>query len=180
MVGFAGAPPPPAGQPGQPVPQGQPAQPGVKNANLAVNPKGAQQKPKQKDKLGSRPIPGESLTAKPGNMPWEKPPQFSDVDKALEFVWDQMHERNHALKLIALLDKGIPVDGLVNGILQSGFAAGKWTVDMKILMVKPVIGMVLSFADAAGLTDKIKLRTRKKSKSAEELENIITMKTGAA
>ena len=40
------------------------------------------------------PVPGQSLTDTPGNYPWEHPPQFTDLNKAAEFVWDNLHEEN--------------------------------------------------------------------------------------
>ena len=40
------------------------------------------------------PVPGQSLTDTPGNYPWEHPPQFTDLNEAAEFVWDNLHEEN--------------------------------------------------------------------------------------
>ena len=36
------------------------------------------------------PIPGQSLTDKPGNSAWEHPPQFTDTAEAAEYIWDKL------------------------------------------------------------------------------------------
>ena len=36
------------------------------------------------------PIPGMSLTQEPGNMPWENPPEFSDIYDVMQFYLDRI------------------------------------------------------------------------------------------
>lgn len=143
--------------------------------NTEIDPKVFQQKRKPPS-MFSAPVPGESLTGKPKNMPFEHPPQFTDIEEATEFVWDQLNNRNTTLQLLALLDKQTPVDGLAKTILFTGFASGKWTPDLAILMVKPVVAMIVAIGKGAGIN--VRMRIRKKSKSQENLEAIINMDTG--
>jgi hypothetical protein len=42
------------------------------------------------------PIPGQGLTDKPGNYPWEHPPQYTDTQEATEFVWEKLTD-SHSL-----------------------------------------------------------------------------------
>ena len=53
------------------------------------------------------PVPGQSLTDKPGNYPWEHPPQYTDSQEASEYVWDKLTEPLFAQQVIAMLDAGI-------------------------------------------------------------------------
>ncbi len=126
----------------------------------------------------SAPVPGESLTSTPKNMAFEKPPQFVDMEEASEFIWDQMNKRDNTLKLLAMLDKQVPVDGIAKTILFSGFASGKWTPDLAVLLATPVISMIMAIGKAAGIT--VRNKTKKKSKSQEDLETILSIDTGKA
>ncbi len=145
--------------------------------NLQIDPK-ALQPERTTQRRGSAPIPGESLTSEPGNMPFEHPPQFVKLEEASEFVWDQLNKRDNTLALLAMLDKQIPVDGLVNTILSSGFATGKWSPDLAILMAQPVAAMIIALGKSAGID--MRMKTKDKSKSQENLEAIINLDTGTA
>ena len=142
---------------------------------LQIDPKALQQQRKPPSRF-SAPVAGESLTSAPQNMVFEKPPQFTDLETATEFVWDQMNKRDNTLKLLAMLDKQIPVDGLAKTILFSGFASGKWTPDLAVLMAKPVIAMIITIGKSAGID--VRNKTEKKSKGQKDLESIINIDTG--
>ncbi len=144
---------------------------------LQIDPKALQQQRKPQNRF-SAPVAGESLTSTPQNMVFEKPPQFTDLETATEFVWDQMNKRDNTLKLLAMLDKQIPVDGLAKTILFSGFASGKWTPDLAVLMAKPVIAMIMTIGKSAGID--VRNKTEKKSKGQKDLESIINIDTGKA
>ena len=144
---------------------------------LQIDPKALQQQRKPPSRF-SAPVAGESLTSTPQNMVFEKPPQFTDLETATEFVWDQMNKRDNTLKLLAMLDKQIPVDGLAKTILFSGFASGKWTPDLAVLMAKPVIAMIMTIGKSAGID--VRNKTEKKSKGQKDLETIINIDTGKA
>lgn len=143
--------------------------------NIQIDPKALQPERKTPSRF-SAPVPGESLTGTPRNMPFEQPPQFTDLEEATEFIWDQLNKRDNTLKLLAMLDKQIPIDGLVNTILSSGFASGKWSPDLAILMVKPVVAMVMALGKSADI--EMRNKTNKKSQSQKELEEIINIDVG--
>ncbi len=143
--------------------------------NPQINPKALQPQREPPSRF-SAPVAGESLTSTPRNMVFEKPPQFTNTKEATEFIWEQLNKRDNTLKLLAMLDKQVPVDGLVKTILFSGFASGKWTPDMAILMAKPVIAMVMALGKSAGLD--VRVKTEKKSQNQKDLESIININTG--
>lgn len=143
--------------------------------NLEIDPKALQPERKPPSRFSS-PVPGESLTSTPRNMAFEQPPQFTELEAATEFIWDQLNKRDSTLKLIAMLDKQVPVDGLVKTILFSGFASGKWTPDLAILMAKPIAAMIMGIGKSAGID--VRRRTEKKTENQKELEEIINIETG--
>ena len=98
------------------------------------------------------PVPGQSLTDTPGNASWEHPPQYTDLDEAAEHVCDRIHDPEKLEQLILLLQSGISVEGLVKGILFSGFMDGKWSIDLGLLLAEIIFNQVL----AIGMKSKIK------------------------
>ena len=92
------------------------------------------------------PIPGQSLTKEPGAAPWEKPPQFVDIDDAMQFVFERVTEPRAAHKLLALMEAGVPVTSIVETILKTGFMEGKWTPDLMLLMIKPLAAVLIKIA----------------------------------
>lgn len=97
----------------------------------------------------SKPIPGQSWTTTPGNSPWEKPPQFTNVDKAMDFLIDRLLNDTQITKICMLLKKKVPVELLVQTLLFTGFAEGKWTFDLMVLLAKPLTGLILTLYSKA-------------------------------
>jgi hypothetical protein len=97
------------------------------------------------------PIPGESLTQSPKNMPYEKPPQFYKLEEAMSFLFNQLLEPQYFKQLMKLLDAGMSVEAVVRTILFGGFTMGKWTPDLAMLMYKPLMLTIVTLAKAAGL-----------------------------
>ena len=98
------------------------------------------------------PIPGQSLTDTPGNAKWEHPQQFVKVDEAAEYIWDRLHDEKLLEQVIAMLKEGIPVEALARMVLFGGFAEGKWTPDLAILLAEIVFKQII----AIGMAIKIK------------------------
>ena len=98
------------------------------------------------------PIPGQSLTDTPGNYPWEHSPQFTDLNKAAEYMWDNLHEENKLEQTLLILKSGASVEGLTRGILFTGFVDGKWNVDLALLLAEIIFNQIL----AIGVKAKIK------------------------
>ena len=86
----------------------------------------------------SGPIPGHSLTTPPKSQPWEKAPQFNNVDDAMDFIIRSTMKPKKIAKLVNLLKQGVPVEGLVRTILFAGFTEGKWSMDLMILLGETV------------------------------------------
>ena len=89
------------------------------------------------------PIPGESLTNTPGSAAWEHPPAHAKVEDAIELIENRIMERENGMRLLTLLDIGIPIEALVKIITFSGFLEGKWTVDVA-KMLDPLVAMLLA------------------------------------
>jgi len=89
------------------------------------------------------PVPGESLTNTPGAAAWEHPPTHSKVEDAIELINDSLMDKKNGMRVLTLLDIGIPLEALVKVITFSGFLEGKWTVDVA-KMLDPLVAMLLA------------------------------------
>lgn len=120
------------------------------------------------------PVPGQGLTDKPGNYPWEHPPQYTDTSEAADYVWDRLTQPQFAEQVIAMLDAGIPVEAIGRIIIFTGFAEGKWTPDVAFIITEPVMKMIAAVGIHGGVK-KIRMSmqdlTNKKS-----LQSIVQIK----
>jgi len=120
------------------------------------------------------PVPGQGLTDKPGNYPWEHPPQYTDTSEAADYVWDKLTQPQFAEQIIAMLDAGIPVEAIGRIIIFTGFAEGKWTPDVAFIIAEPIMKMIAAVGIHGGVK-KIRMSmqdlTNKKS-----LQSIVQIK----
>ena len=86
----------------------------------------------------SGPIPGQSLTKKPGNYPWDKPSKFNNVDEIIELHLDDLSEEDSIDNLLLILERGLPLNVLVETYLTSKVSEGMHSIDVSIL-VAPVL-----------------------------------------
>lgn len=98
----------------------------------------------------SRPVPGQSLTDTPKNAAWEHPPQFTDVNKAMNYVFDQVILPQHLRMFLSFLEKGKSIEDMARIILFTGFSQGKWSPDLAMLMSRPLVFLLSGIAHRAG------------------------------
>src|SRR5229473_1537612 len=99
------------------------------------------------------PIPGSSLTKEHGSMPYEHPPQFTKLSDAVNHLMDQLTEPMYMKQLLQLMDAGIAIEAIARTLIFTGFTLGKWTVDLGMLMYKPIMLALLAIAHRAGFKD---------------------------
>tara|TARA_Y100001963_G_C6690876_1_gene404573 strand:- start:424 stop:948 length:525 start_codon:yes stop_codon:yes gene_type:complete len=100
----------------------------------------------------NRPIPGESLTRDPDDpMPSEKPPEFTNIREASEFIFEQLTSEESYEEIIRLIAGGMPLMAIAQTILFSGFEKGKWNPDLVMLLIEPVVYMLMALAERADI-----------------------------
>lgn len=102
-------------------------------------------------KTPSAPIPGESLAHPPGSFPWDRPPQFTKPEDAINFIWKNLIKPSQLPKMLHLLENGATVADMTKGTLVAGFQKGLWTVDLMMLIDHNVFLMIATLAEKAGI-----------------------------
>lgn len=103
------------------------------------------------------PLPGQSLTDKPGNAAWEHAPQYTNAHKACQFIFSQLMDPKIGPKTLMLLKAGAPIEWVAHSILFGGFGKGMWTPDLIVAMAKPVAAMLIMMAKRAGIKYRLKI-----------------------
>ena len=90
------------------------------------------------------PIPGQSLTDRPGNAAWEHPPQFAEPNEALEYIHGRLMDIEGAARVAMMLETGIPVEAIARTIVFAGFMEGKFSPDVGFLILETVMKMIMA------------------------------------
>lgn len=102
------------------------------------------------DIMFSSPIPGEGMTSDPSTpKPWETPPEFVEVEKAQEFLFERIMENGE--EFVGLMADGIPIENIATTIVVGGFQEGKWNPDLVLLLAEPTMYILLFLAEQAGV-----------------------------
>lgn len=94
----------------------------------------------------SGPIPGENFTSDTKNYPWHRPPQFTSMNEAFEYLAENLMDEDVSTSILTMLEIGVPVSRLTDMIITAGIGGGKFTVDYGLLMAGPLSHMICLMA----------------------------------
>lgn len=115
-----------------------------------------------------RPIPGSSLTSDPDNpAPYERPPEYTNIHKASEWIFGQLIQEENYQQLIQVLLEDMPVMDVTQVLLFRGYMEGKWDGNLMMLLVEPTAYIVLALAERAGV-DPVIFRGEEEDEASEE------------
>jgi hypothetical protein len=98
------------------------------------------------------PIPGMSLTTDPENpMPHDRPPEFTNLHKALNYIFENAIEEENYSRFIKLMADGFPLMEVVQTVLFGGFYEGKWTFQLMNLLIEPTTYIFLALCERADI-----------------------------
>ena len=92
------------------------------------------------------PVPGHSMTDEPKKWPWDKPPEFTDPDEAVEFIADKIQKPEVKENFLRLMVSGISIEQIVNTIALGGFSDGRWSPDIAEIIKTPVSVILIDIA----------------------------------
>lgn len=118
-----------------------------------------------------RPIPGSSLTSDPDNpAPYERPPEYTNIHKASEWIFGQLIQEENYQQLIQVLLEDMPVMDVTQVLLFRGYMEGKWDGNLMMLLVEPTAYIVLALAERAGV-DPVIFRGEQEEEASDEFFN---------
>ena len=115
------------------------------------------------------PIPGQSLTVEPGSVPWEKPPQYVNIDDVASFYSEKLDNPEAIYELMSLLEKGIPILTIVNTMIKASIMKGYHTVDTGFLVTPIIVEIVKTLADLNDVSYKVSAEDIAKERTVSPL-----------
>jgi len=101
---------------------------------------------------GKRPIAGQSLANDPENpAPYEKPPRFTSVHEASEYLWESFIEPEIYKNLMESVSQGVPIMNIVQAVLFTEFQQGTWNPDLMMMLFEPATYMIMALAERQDL-----------------------------
>ena len=116
-----------------------------------------------KGPLFEGPIPGMGLTHELGGRPWQKPPQYTTVDEALEYYLPKFSDPDLMDQLLDVMELGIPLTTIADAMQSGSVMEGLHTIDVGILILPFLVEMISYVGDLAGIeytmgTSKVKIK----------------------
>ena len=100
----------------------------------------------------NRPIPGQSLTTDPENPnPWEKPPEFVNLDEGLRYLLEVITQKEVYASLMDMIARKTPLMEITQVLLFQGFTEGKWNPDLMMILAEPLCYMLLALAERSDI-----------------------------
>ena len=101
-----------------------------------------------------RPIPGQSLTTPPKGAPYERPPEITDPMEALDYHLDKIDDADTIQQAMFLLELGIDIVTLTEGILRGGVLGGIHSIDVSLIIAPILHEHIKGYADALDIQYK--------------------------
>ena len=102
----------------------------------------------------STPIPGQSLTKEPRSYAWEDPPKYSKPEDALMWHMDRLEEPERTKAVLTLLELGLDVVTLTEGVLRGGVVQGIHNIDVSLIIAPIIHEYITGTTSAAGIDFK--------------------------
>lgn len=107
------------------------------------------------------PIPGENFTSDTKNYPWHRPPEYNDLDKAIDGVAKKLLSEESATGILSMVQAGMTIAALTDTFLTSGIGAGKWTPDFALLLAGPTSHIMCLMCEGYGIEYDLGLEEKK-------------------
>lgn len=92
------------------------------------------------------PIPGENYTSDTKNYPWHRPPQYTNMNEAFEYLAEHLMDEDVSTGIITMLEMDVSVAELVDMIITAAIGGGKFTLDYGLILAGPIAHMICLMA----------------------------------
>jgi len=123
------------------------------------------------------PIPGQSLTAPLGDRPWQNPPEYVEVEDALEYYIPKVLDPEFSVELLDIIEMGIPLTTIANSLQLASVMEGKHSIDVGILVIPVLVELMITLADANEV-EYVSGMSREKEKGLSNAQIALAKKKG--
>jgi hypothetical protein len=117
-----------------------------------------------------KPIPGQSLTNNPEQpRPFEGEPEFTKFKDALDYIASELLQEDVYTAIVLALGDGVPVTDMAMQIGYAGFKEGKWNPDLMMLLMEPLMYLLMSLCEKAGIEYRVDSEDNPDGESDESL-----------
>ena len=121
------------------------------------------------------PIPGEGLTHKLGDRPWQKPAQYTTVDEVIPFYVERIRNPDFTPQLLKVIRLGFPLTTIANSFQLASVMEGKHTVDVGILVIPVLVEMMMAIAEANDVEYVSGMDREKEKGNFKEIKDLIAI-----
>lgn len=123
-----------------------------------------------------RPIPGQSLTNSPDSpYPWEQPPEFTEIQPAIESLYVSLTEDDAYEAIVDLIDADNTIADAAQVVLYAGFQEGLWNPDLMTLLIEPTMYLIMGLVERAGRLEYKIDREPEVEDEEDKLEKVTAM-----
>ena len=105
-------------------------------------------------RMFSGPIPGQSLSREQKLRPFERPPEITHPEDALQMHLKKMNDVDFLDNAMTILEMGLPVRMLVSGILRSAVMEGMHNLDVSLIIQPTLEKFIGDIAEATNTPHK--------------------------
>jgi hypothetical protein len=100
----------------------------------------------------SAPIPGQSLTGAPKQYAWERPPEITDPEEAIQMHITRLSDPDMLGDVLDLIElEELDIQTMVNGIMRGAVSNGIHSIDVALLVAPVVHEFIKQASVAAGI-----------------------------
>lgn len=118
--------------------------------------------------LAAQPIPGQSLTNEPGNVPWEQPPQYVTLNEVVNLYVERLTTREGVEGLLNFVKQGGTLMDITNVLIKGAMMKGLHTIDVGFLAVPIIIELMKTICDMNGVSYVIEPEDMEKATEISE------------
>jgi len=97
--------------------------------------------------LPLHPIPGQSLTNEPGNVPWEQPPQLTTTPEIVDYYSEKLTSVESIESILTLLKKDTPIMSIVRVLTKHSLMNGVHSVDSGFIVTPVIVELIKTIAE---------------------------------
>ncbi|UAW59128.1 hypothetical protein CRP345_gp42 [Roseobacter phage CRP-345] len=122
------------------------------------------------------PVPGMGMTAELGGRPWQKPPQYTTVEEALDYYLPRFTDPDVLEQLLDVMELGIPLVTIAEGMQSAAVMEGLHTIDVGMLVIPVLVEMMAYIGDDAGIEYSTGIERRRDEDEFSDTKIALAMK----